>query len=136
MHKYITYIHRLRNSTKTFTLTKFHVLVPLANSTATDNFHFRFPSRYFIEIHIVYCENIIIYLIKIIYMYVTCFFFDFQDLALAYSKHVKPEDHSAYEEFIEGRNEVALDVGFVSTVVIPGSVRKLFSQISFLYKFK
>lgn len=47
----------------------------------------------------------------------------FQDLALAYSKHVKPEDHSAYEEFIEARNEVALDVGFVSTVVIPGSVR-------------
>lgn len=65
-------MYRLRNSTKTFTLTKFHVLVPLANSTATDNFHFRFPSRYLIEIRFFVLE--LHYLIMIIDV---CKFFGF-----------------------------------------------------------
>ncbi|CAG7724736.1 unnamed protein product [Allacma fusca] len=44
-----------------------------------------------------------------------------QDLALAYCKHVEKEHHSAYEDFVNARNEVALDVGFVAPVVIPAS---------------
>lgn len=66
-------MYRLRNSTKTFTLTKFHVLVPLANSTATDNFPFRFPSRYLIEIRF-FVSHELHYLIMII---VVCQFFGF-----------------------------------------------------------
>jgi hypothetical protein len=45
-----------------------------------------------------------------------------QDLALAYCKHVEKEHHSAYEDFVNARNEVALDVGFVAPVDIPATV--------------
>ncbi|OXA49917.1 Prickle-like protein 3 [Folsomia candida] len=44
-----------------------------------------------------------------------------QDLALAYCKHVDKEHHSAYEDFVNTRNEIALDVGFVAPVSIPAS---------------
>jgi len=44
-------------------------------------------------------------------------------LALAYCKHVEKENHSAYEDFVNARNEIALDVAFVAPIDIPASVR-------------
>lgn len=34
-----------------------------------------------------------------------------QDLALAYCKHVEPQNRSSYEDFVAARNEIALDIG-------------------------
>lgn len=34
-----------------------------------------------------------------------------QDLALSYCKHVEPQHHASYEDFITARNEIALDIG-------------------------
>ena len=53
-----------------------------------------------------------------------------QDLALAYCKHVEKENHSAYEDFVNARNEVALDVGFVSPIVIPATVSSFYYTLS------
>jgi hypothetical protein len=36
-----------------------------------------------------------------------------QDLALAYCKHVESQHHSSYDDFINARNEIALDIGYV-----------------------
>jgi hypothetical protein len=36
-----------------------------------------------------------------------------QDLALAYCKHVEAQHHPSYEDFINARNEIALDIGYV-----------------------
>ncbi|KAF4532399.1 hypothetical protein B566_EDAN003851, partial [Ephemera danica] len=36
-----------------------------------------------------------------------------QDLALAYCKHVDAQHHASYEDFINARNEIALDIGYV-----------------------
>ncbi|XP_071455620.1 prickle planar cell polarity protein 3 isoform X4 [Hetaerina americana] len=36
-----------------------------------------------------------------------------QDLALTYCKHVEPIHHAFYEDFINARNEIALDIGYV-----------------------
>ena len=36
-----------------------------------------------------------------------------QDLALAYCKHVDNIHQSCYEDFINARNEIALDIGYV-----------------------
>ena len=36
-----------------------------------------------------------------------------QDLALAYCHHVEPQNESSYEDFVAGRNELALDIGYV-----------------------
>lgn len=36
-----------------------------------------------------------------------------QDLALAYCKHVENSQQSCYEDFINARNEIALDIGYV-----------------------
>lgn len=36
-----------------------------------------------------------------------------QDLALSYCKHIEPENHASYEDFVSGRNEIALDIGHV-----------------------
>jgi hypothetical protein len=36
-----------------------------------------------------------------------------QDLALAYCKHVETQHHPSYEDFINARNEIALDIGYV-----------------------
>ncbi|XP_023708514.1 prickle planar cell polarity protein 3 isoform X4 [Cryptotermes secundus] len=35
-----------------------------------------------------------------------------QDLALAYCKHVETQHHPSYEDFINARNEIALDIGY------------------------
>lgn len=40
-----------------------------------------------------------------------------QDLALAYCKHVDNIHQSCYEDFINARNEIALDVGYVKDVI-------------------
>jgi PET Domain len=37
-----------------------------------------------------------------------------QDLALAYCKHVEPQHHASYEDFINARNEIALDIAYVT----------------------
>lgn len=34
-----------------------------------------------------------------------------QDLALAFCKHVEPQNRSSYEDFVAARNEIALDIG-------------------------
>ncbi|XKL61214.1 hypothetical protein PGB90_008271 [Kerria lacca] len=36
-----------------------------------------------------------------------------QDLALAYCKNVEPKDHQSYDDFINARNEISLDVAHV-----------------------
>lgn len=36
-----------------------------------------------------------------------------QDLALAYCKHVEPMYYKSYEDFVNARNEIALDIGYV-----------------------
>jgi hypothetical protein len=36
-----------------------------------------------------------------------------QDLALAYCKHVETQHHPSYEDFINARNEIALDIGYI-----------------------
>ena len=36
-----------------------------------------------------------------------------QDLALSYCKNVEPKDHQSYEDFINARNEIALDIAYV-----------------------
>lgn len=35
-----------------------------------------------------------------------------QDLALTYCKHVDQRHHQSYEDFINARNEIALDIGY------------------------
>jgi len=35
-----------------------------------------------------------------------------QDLALTYCKHVEQRHHQSYEDFINARNEIALDIGY------------------------
>ena len=35
-----------------------------------------------------------------------------QDLALAYCKHVESNHHSSYEDFINARNDIALDIAY------------------------
>jgi len=34
-----------------------------------------------------------------------------QDLAMSYCKHVETRHRSSYEDFVSGRNEIALDIG-------------------------
>ncbi len=36
-----------------------------------------------------------------------------QDLALSYCKNVEAKDHQSYEDFINARNEIALDIAYV-----------------------
>lgn len=36
-----------------------------------------------------------------------------QDLALAYCKHVETQNKASYEDFVAGRNEIALDIAYV-----------------------
>jgi len=35
-----------------------------------------------------------------------------QDLALTYCNHVEQRHHQSYEDFINARNEIALDIGY------------------------
>ncbi|XP_075232744.1 four and a half LIM domains protein limpet isoform X8 [Lycorma delicatula] len=44
-----------------------------------------------------------------------------QDLALAYCKHLDPQHHSSYQDFINARNEIALDIAYVKEA--PTAVR-------------
>lgn len=36
-----------------------------------------------------------------------------QDLALAYCNHIESQNNASYEDFIAGRNEIALDIAYV-----------------------
>lgn len=36
-----------------------------------------------------------------------------QDLSLTYCKHIPEQQHGSYEDFVAGRNEIALDVAYI-----------------------
>lgn len=36
-----------------------------------------------------------------------------QDLALAYCNHIEIQNNASYEDFVAGRNEIALDIAYV-----------------------
>lgn len=36
-----------------------------------------------------------------------------QDLALVYCNHIEPQNNASYEDFVAGRNEIALDIAYV-----------------------
>ncbi|XP_055315709.1 prickle planar cell polarity protein 3 isoform X4 [Sitodiplosis mosellana] len=36
-----------------------------------------------------------------------------QDLALAYCNHIEPQNNASYEDFVAGRNEIALDIAYI-----------------------
>lgn len=47
-----------------------------------------------------------------------------QDLSIAYCKHLKtPVERRIYEEFVNGRNEIALDIGYVLPNLPKATVR-------------
>jgi hypothetical protein len=48
-----------------------------------------------------------------------------QDLALAYCKHVETQHHPSYEDFINARNEIALDIGYVKDSTSCSSVSEI-----------
>lgn len=39
-----------------------------------------------------------------------------QDLALTYCNHIEPHNNASYEDFVAGRNEIALDIAYVKDV--------------------
>lgn len=41
-----------------------------------------------------------------------------QDLALNYCKHLEPQHHASYEDFLAARNELALDIGYVTDATV------------------
>lgn len=45
-----------------------------------------------------------------------------QDLSLDYCKHVEPQHRASYEDFVAARNEIALDIGWYSQIIIFGRV--------------
>lgn len=56
-----------------------------------------------------------------------------QDLSVAYCKHLKtPIERRLYEEFVNARNEIALDIGFISVNIPKAMVRnRNFSNVYF-----
>lgn len=42
-----------------------------------------------------------------------------QDLALTYCKHIEPQNNASYEDFVAGRNEIALDIAYIKDVIAP-----------------
>ncbi|XP_071549330.1 prickle planar cell polarity protein 3-A isoform X2 [Panulirus ornatus] len=44
-----------------------------------------------------------------------------QDLALAYTRHVEPQHHTSFRDFIAARNDIALDIGIIKPH-IPSSI--------------
>nr|XP_053639367.1 protein espinas-like [Cherax quadricarinatus] len=36
-----------------------------------------------------------------------------QDLALAFTRHVEPQYHTSFRDFVAARNDIALDIGIV-----------------------
>lgn len=41
-----------------------------------------------------------------------------QDLALSYCKHIEPQHNASYEDFVTARNELALDIGYVTDATV------------------
>lgn len=39
-----------------------------------------------------------------------------QDLALTYCNHIEPQNNASYEDFVAGRNEIALDIAYIRDV--------------------
>lgn len=42
-----------------------------------------------------------------------------QDLALSYCKHIEAQHNSSYEDFVSGRNDIALDIAFIKDASNP-----------------
>lgn len=42
-----------------------------------------------------------------------------QDLALNYCKHIESQHNSSYEDFVSGRNEIALDIAYIKDASSP-----------------
>lgn len=42
-----------------------------------------------------------------------------QDLALPYCKHIESQNNASYEDFVAGRNEIALDIAYIKDVTAP-----------------
>lgn len=42
-----------------------------------------------------------------------------QDLALSYCKHIESQHNASYEDFVTARNELALDIGYVTDATVP-----------------
>lgn len=40
-----------------------------------------------------------------------------QDLALNYCNHIESQNKSSYEDFVAGRNEIALDIAYVKEII-------------------
>jgi hypothetical protein len=54
-----------------------------------------------------------------------------QDLSIAYCKHLKtPQERRLYEEFVNARNEVALDIGYVNANIQKSMVSHFSTRIS------
>lgn len=39
-----------------------------------------------------------------------------QDLALSHCNHIEPPNNASYEDFVAGRNEIALDIAYVKEI--------------------
>lgn len=40
-----------------------------------------------------------------------------QDLALTYCNHIEPQNNASYEDFVAGRNEIAVDIAYVKDMI-------------------
>ena len=56
-----------------------------------------------------------------------------QDLALAYTRHVEPEHHTSFRDFVAARNDIALDIGIVK-LNIPQSTVSISHILFIIYK--
>lgn len=58
-----------------------------------------------------------------------------QDLALSYCNHIEPQNNASYEDFVAGRNEIALDIAYVKDNINDEPVRLtnfgIFSSMNF-----
>lgn len=45
-----------------------------------------------------------------------------QDLALNYCNHIEPQNRASYEDFVAGRNEIALDIAYIKDISSGGPV--------------
>lgn len=55
-----------------------------------------------------------------------------QDLALAYCKHVEPQNRSSYEDFVSARNEIALDIG----ELLDSLLTELINRIKYYFRLR
>lgn len=56
-----------------------------------------------------------------------------QDFALAYCKHLDQQHHSSYQDFVNARNEIALDIAYVKEA--PTAVVSIIYYTSYCFVF-